>query len=229
MDLILANRTLAMWLLAAIAVVCVLYLTVSYGEQRAHEQDAIALAHAKRQAADSATVEALRAVTPVKRANDSLQLVNASLSTKADSLNRLANERRTAANIVRSRMVIRQDTLTLATDSGPVKYEIPLPVAKQLADEHMAVDSAFNAMERRHDAGSALVHGLIQENMGLRVQIQLDSTLQVRYRAEVAAAEAEADAAAKASKPRWTFVQGITVGAVATVAARIAVAALVHR
>lgn len=184
------------------------------GERHRAQADAVAQLETNRVAARNATAEVLRAIAPVKAENDSLRARDVSLS-------RLANEKHTAANVVNDRLHVKGDTASVTTDTGVVKLAIPELLAREIANGKLATDSAFGAMDRRHDNDVALISGLT-------TQIQLDSVAQSRYRAELSAAQAEIDALKKQNAPRFTFKEGAVVGATLTVAARIAVALLTH-
>ena len=181
--------------------------------------DAEAVTHAATVARAEATAEAIRAVNVVKAQNDSLHARNDSLATRNEALTHASNTKLTSARLVNARLSVKDDTASVTTDSGIVRVPVPHVLAAQLAAERMATDSAFSAMEHKIQSDDDRIAGLVNENDGLHTQIQLDSVVQNRYRAEVAAAIAETDAANKQARPRFSFVQGAVVGVLGTLGA----------
>lgn len=169
-------------------------------EQAANDAEQAATIELRTRA--EATAQAQAALVPVKRANDSLHAANASLATRNANLTRLAAERETSANLVRSRLVVKHDTATLSVGADSVvRIAIPHDLALQLVAERMVTDSAFAAMEHKQQSDALLIAGLSTENDGLRTQIGLDSVVVLRYRAEVAAADSVIAAANRAARP----------------------------
>jgi len=199
------------------------------GERHRAQADAVAQLETARVTARNATAEALRAIAPVKAENARLHAENDSLHARGVSLEKIANERHTAANLVNDRLHVKGDTASVTTDTGVVHLVIPELLAKEIANGKLATDSAFGAMEHQHQNDVDQIAGLTAERDGQTTQIQLDSVVQNRYRAELAAAQAEIDALKKQNAPRWTFTQGAIVGSLAVVAARVALAFLTHR
>jgi len=201
------------------------FALIRLGEQRATTKMQATTEIAQRRA-DSAMATTQAALVPVRHENDSLRAVSASLRTRAESLSRAANERRTAANIVQSRLVLHGDTARVSTDTGVIAIPIPEALTRQLAADRLVTDSLISAMDRRHEADSAWAHSVTDENNGLRTQIGLDSIVVYQYRKQLAAAEARA--AAAEAKPHRTFSAGVIAGALVAVVARVAVAVLTH-
>ena len=214
-----------------VSIVAAVALAYRTGRHAQATDDAVSASESTRTAAALATSQALRAVAPVRAENARLKIANASLKLRGDTLERIVAERKTSANLVRSRLVLHadSDSVTLVTDSGPVKLPLSPLVAQAFAAERMAVDSEVSAMERRHDNDTAQIAGARNEIAGLTTEIALDSVVQNRYRAELSAAQQEIDVLKKANQPRFTFTQGAVAGALAVVAARIALALLVHK
>jgi len=204
------------------------YLIYSHGKHVQAQADAVAQLETNRVAARNATAEVLRAIAPVKAENARLHAENDSLHVRGVSLETIANERHTAANLVNDRVHVKGDTASVTTDTGIVRLVIPELLAHEIANGKLATDSAFSAMERQHQNDVAQIAGLTAERDGQIVQIQLDSVVQSRYRAELSAAQAEIDVLKKQNAPRWTFKEGAIVGTTLTVAARIAAKIFLH-
>ena len=214
-----------------IAIVGAVALAYRTGRHAQATDDGVATSETLRTERALATIQALQAVAPVRAENARLHAANDSLRVRGDTLERIAAERKTSANLVRSRLVLHadSDSVTLVTDKGPVKLPLSPLVAQAFAAERMAVDSEVSAMERRHDNDSSQIAGARNEIAGLNTQIALDSVVQNRYRAELSAAQQEIDVLKNANRPRLTFTQGAVAGSLAIIAVRIALALLVHK
>jgi len=199
------------------------------GERHRAQADAVAQLETSRAAARNATAEALLSVAPVKTENARLHAENDSLRVRAVTVDKIANERHTSANLVNDRVHVKGDTVAVTTDTGIVQIHVPELLAHEIAAGKLATDSAFSAMERQHQNDLAQIAGLTAERDGQTTQIQLDSVVQNRYRAELSAAQAEIDALKKQNAPRFTFTQGAIVGSLVVVAVRVAFALLVRR
>lgn len=189
--------------------------------QSAKDQAAAKVAEAR---ADSAMAIALARVAPIKRENDSLHARNASLAVRSDSLDKVVATNRTRARTVNDRLVLHGDTARVATDTGVVAIQIPHDLTRQLAAMQLNNDSLVIAMDRRHEADTTRILGLTEENAGLRLQIEMDSTIGVDYRKQLAAAEARV--AAAEAKPKHSLAAAFVAG-VLTAGAALVTAALV--
>lgn len=219
------HSTAALVGVVVLVILAALWGAEMHGRHTQSRVDQMTIAQLQRQSAESATVYALRAIVPVQHRNDSLEASNRSLAVRADSLTRIANERLTSADLVRSRLTVKSDTATLAVDADSVvRIGIPHALALQLAAERLATDSAFAAMQHKQSADSVLIDGLMSERNGLRTQIGLDSIVQVRLRQEIATADKQADAAGKANHPRFGFVAGVLTGSLAALATVVVIA-----
>jgi len=160
---------------------------------------------------DSVMAYSLGALLTVRRTNDSLR-------TRTDSLAGVVAHRRTSASLVSSRLVLHGDTAKVATDTGIVDVPIPNVLTRQLAAMKLVNDSLVIAMDRQHEADTALIRGLTQ-------QIAVDSTVQTEYRKQLASVEAEL--AANEAKPKHSGVVAFLAG-VGTALAGVVVLVVVH-
>lgn len=192
------------------------------GENAQSAKDQAAAKVAERRAA-AAMAEALAKVAPIKRENDSLHVRNASLAARSDSLDKVVATKRTQTRTVNDRLVLHGDTARVETDTGVAAIPIPHDLTRQLAAMQLNNDSLVIAMDRRHEADTTRILGLTEENAGLRLQIEMDSSIDIDYRKQLAAAEARA--AAAEAKPKHSlaaaFLAGVVAGAGAIVAAAV--------
>lgn len=213
----------------AVITVLLLALTVlaGFGIYRAGEnaqsaKDQAAAKVAERRA-DAAMAEALAKVAPIKRENDSLHVRNAGLAVKSDSAQHAVDEAQERRTKINGRLVLHGDTARVQTDTGVVVVPIPELLTKQLAQMKLVNDSLVAAMNRQHEVDATRILGLTEENAGLRLQIEMDSSIGVDYRKQLAAAEARA--AAAEAKPKHSlaaaFLAGVVAGGGAIVAAAV--------
>ncbi len=180
------------------------------GENAQSAKDQAAAKVAERRA-DSAMAWDFRQLATVKAQNDSLR-------TRADSLPVVVAKKRTAASLVNSRLVLHGDTAKVSTDTGVVAIPIPDVLTRQLAAMRLVNDSLVIAMDRQHEADTALIRGLTQ-------QVAVDSAVQTEYRKQLASVEAEL--AADEAKPKHSGVVAFLVG-VGTALAGVVILVVVH-
>ena len=157
---------------------------------------------------DSVMAGALSKLATVKAQNDSLR-------TRADSMPTVVATRRKSANLVNARLVLHGDTAQVATDTGIVAIPIPHDLTRQLAAMQTVNDSLVSALDREHEADTALVQGLTQ-------QVAIDSTVQIEYRKQLAAAQARI--AADEAKPKHSLALVFLGGAATALAGVITLA-----
>ena len=160
---------------------------------------------------DSVMAWDFRQLASVKAQNDSLR-------TRADSLAGVVAHRRTSASLVNSRLVLHGDTAKVSTDTGVVAIPIPNVLTRQLAAMRLVNDSLVIAMDRQHEADTALIRGLTQ-------QVAVDSAVQTEYRKQLASVEAEL--AADEAKPKHSGVVAFLAGVSAALAG-VVVLVVVH-
>jgi hypothetical protein len=213
-----------------IIVVLLLALTVLLGvgiyragesAQFARDQAAATVAEAR---TNSAMASALAKLAPLKRENDSLHVRNGSLQVRAAQLDTIVETRRGRARTVNDRLVLHGDTAQVATDSGVVPVTIPEVLTRQLAAMQLNNDSLVIAMGRLHKADSTAALGLAEENSGLRLQIEVDSSIDVDYRKQLAAAEARA--ASAEVRPKHSAAVAFLGGVVVALAGVVTVVAV---
>ena len=160
---------------------------------------------------DSAMAWDFRQLATVKAQNDSLR-------ARSDSLASVVAHRRTSASLVNSRLVLHGDTAKVSTDTGVVAIPIPNVLTRQLAAMRLVNDSLVIAMDRQHEADTALIRGLTQ-------QVAVDSAVQTEYRKQLASVEAEL--AANEAKPKHSGVVAFLAG-VGTALVVVVVLVVVH-
>jgi len=208
---------------------CVVLVTLlGFGIYRAGEnaqsaKDQAAAKVAERRA-ESAMAEALAKVAPIKRENDSMHVRNAGLALKSDSAQHVVDEARARKTTARGRLVLHGDTARVQTDTGVIAVPIPVELTKQLAQMNLVNDSLVAAMDRRHEVDTTRILGLTEENAGLRLQIEMDSSIDVDYRKQLAAAEART--AEAEAKPKHSDAVLFLAGVATALAGVAAVAAV---
>jgi lipopolysaccharide export LptBFGC system permease protein LptF len=226
MNFIRAHPLIALALVFALLMVVIGFTVYRAGERKAATAAAVQLLDTQRVDQQALALESKQARDSANVLTGKLHDANAISAARGDSLALIATERKAAAATVRLRMVLTADTATIVSDSGSVKYSLPMPVAKQFAEERETMDSAYATLSRRTDSLISLDSGRVKEIGELHVVVSLDSVTTKRMNDQLATANNEIVTLKKAGTPRFSAAEGFLAGA-ATALAAIATLAVI--